>query len=227
MMVMDDIFHYQPPKAPLDILYQDKDVVVVSKPSGLLSVPGRGDERSDSMLNRLKEQFPTALVVHRLDMDTSGLMIFALRKKAEKHLKEQFRKRSIRKKYTTLVQGIMITQTGSITSPLAPDPTRPLRHCVSQNGKPSHTNYTVLEVGTDCSLLMLEPITGRSHQLRVHLLSIGHPILGDRFYGTKQTKQRATRLMLHANEVSFHQPYSNEFLSFSKPSGFTVLYKKL
>ena len=220
---MDDIFHYEPPQVPLDVVYQDKDVVVVSKPSGLLSVPGRGEERSDSMLNRLRKQFPTALVVHRLDMDTSGLMIFALRRKAEKHLKEQFRTRSINKKYTALVQGKMINQTGSITSALAPHPTKPLRHCVSEHGKASHTNYTVLEMGTDCSLLRLEPITGRSHQLRVHLHSIGHPILGDRFYGTKQTKQIAARLMLHANEITFTQPYSLKELSFSKPSNFTVL----
>jgi tRNA pseudouridine32 synthase / 23S rRNA pseudouridine746 synthase len=220
---MDEIFHYQPPQVPLDILYQDKDVIVVNKPSGLLSVPGKAENRRDSMLSRLQDYAPTTLVVHRLDMDTSGLMVFALRRKAEKQLREQFRNRDVKKTYIAVVQGVLQRKSGLIDAPLAPDPLLPLRHCVSSAGKPSQTKYQVLKEGIDSTMILLQPITGRSHQLRVHLLSIGHPILGDRFYGSAVVTQRSPRLLMHATEITFRQPYSQDLLTFTCPSGFKVM----
>ena len=220
---MTEPFQYCPPKNPVKILYQDKDVIVVDKPSGLLSVPGRSADRQDSMYLRILEMFPLAQVVHRLDMDTSGLMVYALRRKAERHLREQFQQRRVQKGYQALVQGILSESRGVINAPLGPDPSRPLRHCISSAGKASETRFQVVEEGEECSLLHLQPITGRSHQLRVHLMSIGHPIIGDRFYAPVPIANRSTRLLLHASELYFRQPYSGKPLQFTLHSNFSAL----
>ena len=220
---MSDNFIYQPPESPIEILYQDKDVLVAHKPSGLLSVPGRTKERADSMLFRLQKLEPRTRVVHRLDMDTSGVMIFALRKKAEINLREQFRKREVSKEYRAVVEGLIEQKEGVIDAPIAPHPKQKLRHYVSEKGKPSRTRYWVIEEGDDCSLIGLQPITGRSHQLRVHLHHIGHPILGDRFYAPLEVVRRTDRLMLHAETIVFKQPYSGEELAFVVPASFLVV----
>ncbi len=220
---MQDDFIYQPPDCPIAILYADKDVLIAEKPSGLLSVPGRGVDRQDSMLTRLQREEPRVRVVHRLDMDTSGIMVFALRKKAEVSLRKQFQNRTVVKGYKAVVQGILKESKGVIDAPIGPDPTRNLRHHISSSGKTAQTKYKVLAEGDNYSILELQPITGRSHQIRVHLDYLGHPILGDRFYASPEALQRASRLLLHAETIRFIQPYSGEELSFVIPNSFPVL----
>ena len=208
---MDDGFQYQPPKTPLKVIYFDRDIIVVNKPSGLLSVPGRGEKRKESVYTRILKVHPLAQVVHRLDMDTSGVMVFALRRKAERALDRQFQNRTVTKQYVAIVEGQMDSNSGIIDKPLKPDPTRTLRHIVDESGKPAQTKYKVRTVTENATFVDLFPITGRSHQLRVHLASIGHPIQGDRFYGNPST---AKRLMLHAFRIQFLHPYSHKPLSF-------------
>lgn len=220
---MQDDFIYQPPDCPIEILYRDRDVLVSNKPSGLLSVPGRTDDLQDSMLTRLKKQDPRVRVVHRLDMDTSGVMIFALRKKAEANLRKQFQNREVSKEYKAVVQGILNRQQRVIDAPIAPDSKQKLRHHVSMSGKIAQTEYRVLLEGNNCSLLSIRPITGRSHQIRVHMRYIRHPILGDRFYAPPEVVSRADRLMLHAETIVFRQPYSGDELAFMVPTPFSVL----
>ena len=203
---MKSSFVYNPPTEPwLSILYKDKDMLIVDKPSGLLSIPGK--EHHDSVLTRVLHTEPHAYAVHRLDMDTSGLLIIALRKKAEKALMEAFRLRKVHKRYVALVDGILSTQEGEITAPLSRREGHPPRSFVDQqNGKEARTRYAVLNHEGECTRLELFPYTGRSHQLRVHLLHIGHPIVGDRFYNHTENEQEK-RLMLHAQQVSFPHPY--------------------
>lgn len=204
------------------MLYQDKDILIVEKPSGLLSNPGREQHLQDSVQHRLEQQFPLLYLIHRLDMATSGLMIFALRRKAEAALKQQFASRSIDKTYVARVAGVPAKAAGCIDAPLAPVENLPVgsapRHQVCyQNGKPAVTYFRTLWQDADSALLQLKPITGRSHQLRVHLQSLGHPILGDAIYATVAQQAAAPRLLLHAMELAFHHPYSGERMAFVCP----------
>lgn len=220
---MSDAFFYQPPGAPWPkILYQDKDLLVIEKPSGLLSNPGRGESLQDSVQQRLAQQFDPLYLIHRLDMATSGLMVFALRKKAEAALKQQFASRLVAKTYLARVAGIPRVPAGLIDLPLAAAPQLatglPPRHQVCLvDGKAAQTYYRLLWQDHASALLQLKPITGRSHQLRVHLASLGHPILGDSIYATPEQQQAAPRLLLHATELTFNQPYSGERLYFVCP----------
>jgi len=223
---LSDAFVYQPPGAPWPkILYQDKDLLVVEKPSGLLSNPGRGESLQDSVQQRLAQQFDPLYLVHRLDLATSGLMVFALRKKAEAALKQQFASRQVEKTYLARVAGIPQVPTGLIDLPLAAVPQQqaglPPRHQVCLvHGKAAQTFYRLLWQNHASALLQLKPITGRSHQLRVHLASLGHPILGDTIYATYATpeqQQASPRLLLHATELTLNQPYSGERLHFVCP----------
>ena len=174
---------YRPPQDPLDILHHDHEILLVNKPSGLLSVPGKGDHLSDCLIARVQEAFPEALLVHRLDMDTSGVMVFGLTPHAQRHLGQQFEKRQIKKTYVARVWGQMTDKTGEVDLPLIVDwPNRPLQMVDHENGKPAQTEWRVLRVGDDETRVRLYPRTGRSHQLRVHMLALGHPILGDPFY---------------------------------------------
>ena len=218
----ESTFLYQPPDIPVEIIYQDKDVLAVNKPSGLLSVSGRGAHLLDAVHTRVLALVPCAYIVHRLDMDTSGVMLFATRRKAERHLKRQFQERAINKRYIAMVQGHLNDKTGIIDKPLMPDPARKMRHCVAKQGKASVTKYEVLDEGQECSLLRLTPITGRSHQIRVHLMSIGHPILGDRFYAPEVVTARAKRLCLHAEQISFIQPYTQRPIEVVSPHQFDI-----
>ncbi|WP_145600046.1 bifunctional tRNA pseudouridine(32) synthase/23S rRNA pseudouridine(746) synthase RluA [Yersinia frederiksenii] len=200
---------YNPPRDPwLHILYQDEHIMVVNKPSGLLSVPGRAPENKDSVMTRIQADFPHAESVHRLDMATSGVIVVALTKAAERELKRQFREREPKKSYVARVWGHLAQDEGLIDLPLICDwPNRPKQKVCYETGKSSQTEYLVLSRDTDGSTrVKLSPITGRSHQLRVHMLAIGHPILGDRFYAHSEAKAMASRLQLHAQELCITHP---------------------
>lgn len=205
---------YHPPTDPwLHVLYQDKHIMVVNKPSGLLSVPGKAPEHRDSVMARVQEQFPSAESVHRLDMATSGVIVVALNKPAERELKRQFREREPKKSYIARVWGHLEKDEGLIDLPLICDwPNRPKQKVCFETGKSAQTEYFVLNRDDNNSTrVKLTPITGRSHQLRVHMLALGHPILGDRFYAHPQARAMADRLQLHAQELcithpAFHSP---------------------
>lgn len=204
---MEEPFIYSPP-AQLPIVHVDKDIVVVNKPSGLLSVPGR--EHKDSALTRLEKQFGHVYDVHRLDMDTSGLLLFALRRNAERALKEQFRERRVSKYYLALVHGAL-TKDRTIDLPLKRLDVHPPRSAVDTSGKAAQTEVKRIAHDERFSLLQLRPITGRSHQLRVHLQAIGHPIVGDRFYGPQPA---IGQLCLQAQQLCFAHPWSGAELRF-------------
>lgn len=211
-------FRYQPPQTGLDICYLDKDLLVVNKPSGLLTNPGRGEHLADCLLSRVQAQFPTALLVHRLDLATSGLVVFALRRKAEAVLKQQFAERRVDKTYLARVWQQPAATVAEISLPLIADLTAPPRNkvCLVQ-GKPALTRYECLTDADEHALLALFPVTGRAHQLRVHLQSIGHPILGDALYAHDDALAAAPRLLLHAMVLELTQPYSGERLRFVAP----------
>ncbi len=197
---------YNPPQDPLVILHDDHEVVLVNKPSGLLSVPGKGEHLSDCLITRVQAVFPTALLVHRLDRDTSGVMIFALTPHAQRHLGLQFEKRVTKKVYVARVWGEIAEKTGTVDLPLCVDwPNRPKQHVDHENGKPAQTDWRVIRAKDGESRVRLMPKTGRSHQLRVHMLAIGHPILGDPFYATGQARD-FPRLMLHSESLQFRHP---------------------
>ena len=197
---------YNPPQTPLAILHDDHQVLLVDKPSGLLSVPGKGEHLADCLLTRVQAAFPMALLVHRLDRDTSGVMIFALTPHAQRHLGLQFEKRQTKKTYVARVWGEMAEKTGTVDLPLIVDwPNRPLQMVDHENGKQAVTDWRLLRAKDGESRVRLMPRTGRSHQLRVHMLALGHPILGDPFYAAGQARDYP-RLMLHSETLQFRHP---------------------
>ena len=220
-------FIYLPPMSPyLDIIYQDDDIVVLNKASGILSVPGRLPEHQDCLQNRVQRVLPTATVVHRLDMATSGIMIMALNKTAHVAISRQFEQRKTQKSYIARVWGLVELSDGSVDLPLISDwPNRPKQKVDHENGKKSLTHYRVLSHNdsTDeqaSTLLELTPITGRSHQLRVHMLALGHPILGDRLYAPKEALNMRNRLQLHALNLSLFHPSTEQAIIFNAPCPF-------
>lgn len=197
---------YNPPQDPLVILHEDAEVLLVDKPAGLLSVPGKGEHLADCLIARVQAVFPEALLVHRLDRDTSGVMIFAMTAHAQRHLGLQFEKRMTRKTYVARVWGVPEERSGSIDLPLIVDwPNRPLQMVCHETGKPAQTDWKVIKTDGVTSRVRLFPKTGRSHQLRVHMLALGHPILGDPFYATGAARDYP-RLMLHSEELRFNHP---------------------
>lgn len=216
-------FVYAPPHDPyLSILYYDDDIVVANKPSGLLSVPGRAPEHQDCLISRVNKVFPTATVVHRLDMATSGIMIMAMNKESHRNLSSQFQQRITHKRYFARVNGVVNETSGEVDLPLIVDwPNRPKQKVDHDNGKPSLTRYEVVEQKEDEALMALYPVTGRSHQLRVHMLSLGHPILGDRLYAHPAALEKASRLQLHAQAISFNHPESYNWMTFETPIPFS------
>ncbi|EFL91831.1 23S rRNA and tRNA pseudouridine synthase [Candidatus Regiella insecticola LSR1] len=198
----------------MNVLYQDQHIMVINKPSGLLSVPGRAPENKDSVMMRIQAAFPQAESVHRLDMATSGVMVVALTKAAERELKRQFREREPKKVYVARVYGHVKKDQGLIDLPLICDwPNRPKQKVCYETGKSAQTEYQVLSRhdetpghSNSSTRVKLSPITGRSHQLRVHMLALGHPILGDGFYAPPGAKSMATRLQLHAQELYIRHP---------------------
>ncbi|MDH5409060.1 MAG: RluA family pseudouridine synthase [Gammaproteobacteria bacterium] len=207
---------YTPPAhTELDMIYQDDDLLVVNKPAWLLSVPGRGEDKQDCMLSRVRLEYPEALVVHRLDMATSGLMLLARNKEMQSKLGTLFEKRQIDKRYIAMVDGKLEHQTGEINQPLITDwPNRPKQKIDHDNGKPSLTSYKVLNYNEEqnTSRVELIPKTGRTHQLRVHLQSIGHAIIGDRLYASTEAQKKSERLLLHAVKLSFIHPVTQQEL---------------
>jgi len=198
----------------VDIIYTDDDVVVVNKPSGLLSVPGRGPEKQDCVVRRVQQLHPTARIVHRLDCATSGLMVLAKSADTHRELSRQFHDREVSKAYVALVHGVMDQTSGQVDLPLMTDwPNRP-KQMISDQGKHALTEYRVLEQLDGHTRVRLTPVTGRTHQLRVHMLALGHPILGDRLYAEGEALQASERLMLHAWKLGFSHPVSGEALFF-------------
>ena len=214
------ISDYQPPSDPPEIIHADHEILVVAKPSGLLSVPGRGPEKADCLIERLREAFPTVLLVHRLDLDTSGVMIFGLTPHAQRVLSKQFEERKVKKTYIARVFGRLEPKTGRVDLPLIVDwPNRPLQKVDHAEGRPAQTDWRVIRAADEESRVRLSPLTGRSHQLRVHMREIGHPILGDPLYATGAAAE-FPRLMLHAESLRVRHPDSGEHQSFSLPAPF-------
>jgi tRNA pseudouridine32 synthase/23S rRNA pseudouridine746 synthase len=209
-----------PPTDPLEILYEDHQIIAVDKPSGLLSVPGRGEHLSDCLLTRVQAAFPGALLVHRLDRDTSGVMVFAMTPHAQRNLSMQFEKRSTRKTYVARVWGRLEPKSGTVDLPLIVDwPNRPRQMVDHENGKPAITDYRVLKYNEGESRVRLFPKTGRSHQLRVHMLALGHVILGDPLYAEGEAADYL-RLMLHSEELRINHPDTGEGLRFRAKAPF-------
>tara|TARA_B100001093_G_scaffold509802_1_gene574535 strand:+ start:693 stop:1340 length:648 start_codon:yes stop_codon:yes gene_type:complete len=205
---------YNPPSDPLNILHEDSEIVAVEKPAGLLSVPGRQEHLADCLIQRLRIAFPDALLVHRLDMDTSGVMVFALTAHAQRHLSAQFEQRLTKKTYIARVSGQVTEKVGEIDFPLIVDwPNRPLQKVCHEMGKSALTEWKVIKVGEAETRLRLTPKTGRSHQLRLHCLAIGHPILGDPLYST-ETAADFPRMMLHSEELRIKHPENSRGIKF-------------
>lgn len=199
---------YNPPMEPyISVIHRDADILVLDKPSGLLSVPGRDPSLSDSLATRVQKQFPQALMIHRLDKDTSGVVLMSLNRKAHAKIAAQFENRTTEKSYTAVVWGNVAEDEGLIDLPLAIDPENKPRHRVDyEHGKPAQTRWQVLQRGENTTRLRLFPLTGRTHQLRVHMKAIGHVMLGDEFYADGEALAAADRLLLHAEELAFMHP---------------------
>jgi tRNA pseudouridine32 synthase/23S rRNA pseudouridine746 synthase len=242
--MFDDLPRYQPPTDAFTLIYLDKDMLVVNKASGILTNPGKDPAMQDCLLHRVQQQFPSAILVHRLDMATSGLVVFALRRKAEAALKQSFAQRLVQKYYLARVAGIPSATQGRLQWPLTADLAAPPRNKVClTTGKPALTDYVLLSstltdhstahtsastsertasttpspILMGSSLLALKPHTGRAHQLRVHLLTLGHVILGDNLYGDRQWHLASSRLLLHAHCIEVPHPYHGKPLYLTAP----------
>jgi tRNA pseudouridine32 synthase/23S rRNA pseudouridine746 synthase len=211
---------YNPPQDPLEILHTDAQILAVNKPAGLLSVPGRGEHLSDCLLARVQAAFPEALLVHRLDRDTSGVIVFALSPHAQRHLSMQFEKRTTKKAYVARIAGRLEPRAGTVDLPLIVDwPNRPKQMVCHETGKPAVTDWKVVKYGDGETRVRLTPRTGRSHQLRVHMLALGHAILGDPLYASGAGLDHP-RLMLHSEELRIKHPDSGQSLKFRAKTPF-------
>lgn len=204
---------------PWRLIAETADFLIIGKPTRMLTQPGKAAHKADSLITRVNQEFPEARIVHRLDWDTSGVMVLARHARAHRALSIAFQDRHTLKRYIALVANAPTPAQGLIDQPIGPDLTRRPRYRIdTQHGRPSQTRYRVQEETASHARLALEPITGRSHQLRVHLLSIGHPILGDTLYHPHP--QNHARLMLHAESLSFPDPSSGSMQTFSDPAPF-------
>lgn len=213
--------HVLPPcDAEIEILRSDSDFLLIYKPTRLLSVPGRHPQNHDSVISRLQQDYPTAGIVHRLDFDTSGVMVIPLNKPALSHISKQFQARTVSKHYVAVVAGLMEQHSGTIDLPIAADEGPKYKIC-REMGKPSVTEYEVIsrDPSSLTTRVLLHPITGRSHQLRLHLQAMGHPILGCEFYGGVFVKA-APRLLLHARDLSFIHPRSGDVVKVTREPDF-------
>jgi tRNA pseudouridine32 synthase/23S rRNA pseudouridine746 synthase len=201
-----------------EIMHSDEAFLAVNKPTRMLTVPGKGPDKQDCLYHRVRDRFPDALVVHRLDMDTSGLVLFARSAEAQRNLSKQFENREIEKSYVALVEGIIELNEGMVDFPMRKDmeqrlPPKHLVDCI--RGRKALTEWRVLERGETTTRVALYPKTGRSHQLRVHMQSIGHPVVGDPIYG-----RAAERLMLHAELLCFNHPATGDPVRLECPPPF-------
>jgi len=216
---------YDPPEGPLVVLHADTAILAVDKPAGLLSVPGRGPELADCLIARVQAAWPEALLVHRLDRDTSGVIVFALTPAAQRHLGLQFERRHARKSYVALLDGHLEPASGTVDLPLVVDwPNRPRQKVCAETGRAAVTDWTVLRHlvlpdGRPATRVRLTPHTGRSHQLRVHMLALGHPILGDALYARGAAADHP-RLMLHSETLRLRHPEGGRGLRLHAPSPF-------
>lgn len=209
------------PPPGLRLVHEDAALLILDKPSGLLSVPAKPPGPADCLEARVRAAFPEALLVHRLDCDTSGLMVFARSRLAQRHLGWQFERRQVEKAYIARVRGRVAGEAGRIDLPLICDwPNRPLQMVCFERGKPAVTGWRVLAREPDATRLELTPLTGRSHQIRVHLKALGHPILGDRFYAPPNSIAAAPRLQLHAARLAFRHPEGGAWTTFALPAPF-------
>ena len=208
-----------------ELIYDDSALLVFNKPSGLLSVPGKGPEKADCLRTRVQQVYPEALTVHRLDMSTSGILLMARSAALHRTLSIAFADREVHKRYIAVVDGQICEESAVLSDdpstwrlidlPIATDwVNRPLQKIDMQQGKPSQTRYKVLgyDAATDTTRLELAPVTGRTHQLRVHLQSLGHPILGDHLYASPEAMAKSARLLLHASQLTFAHPVTGEAL---------------
>jgi tRNA pseudouridine32 synthase/23S rRNA pseudouridine746 synthase len=203
------------------ILYRDEDLLLVRKPDMLLSIPGRHPLNKDCLISRLQRDYPGASIVHRLDLDTSGIMVIPLNKPTHAHISRQFQQRQVEKSYHAVVYGVVGQDRGEIDLPIACDwENRPRQMICHQRGRQALTRYEVLERGTDRTRVLLRPVTGRSHQLRIHLRELGHPILGCDMYAHPEALAMAPRLMLHATTLAFLHPRTGEWLAGECPPEF-------
>lgn len=224
----------QPFELPFELIYEDSALLVFNKPSGLLSVPGKGPDKADCLRTRVQQVYPEALTVHRLDMSTSGLLLMARSAALHRTLSIAFADREVHKRYVAVVDGQIRDDKQAdddkesqswrlIDLPIATDwVNRPLQKIDALEGKPSQTHYRVMayDQSTDTTRVELAPVTGRTHQLRVHLQSIGHPILGDHLYASPETQAKSTRMLLHASALTFNHPVTGEALSIHHPPPF-------
>lgn len=208
-------------REPIDILHDDAHLLLVRKPDLLLSIPGRHPLNRDCLITRLQRDYPGARIVHRLDLDTSGIMVIPLTRECHAHISRQFQQRRVEKTYTAIVWGEPAADSGEIDLPIAPDWANRPRQVISRaRGKAALTRYRVIERLGDRSRLELSPVTGRSHQLRIHLRELGHPILGCDLYAHEQALAMAGRLMLHATSLAFEHPHTGEWLHGESPPDF-------
>jgi tRNA pseudouridine32 synthase/23S rRNA pseudouridine746 synthase len=213
-------FDYRPPDVPLRIIHEDAAIIVVDKPAGLLSVPGKLEGRKDCLESRLRAAQWDTLLVHRLDCDTSGVMIFARTKLAQGFLGQEFEQRRAKKTYIARVWGRLEPDSGHIDLPIGADwPNRPRQIVDKVNGRSAVTDWQVIARGDSETRVRLTPLTGRSHQLRVHMLEMGHPILGDPIYATGPARD-FPRLMLHAETLALHHPARREWVTFAATTPF-------
>ncbi len=211
---------------PVTVMHVDEHLIVTNKPAGLLAVPGRGEAGRDNLATRVQALYADALVVHRLDMATSGLLLFARGAAVQRQLSQAFAQRQVHKVYVAIVEGLLLADEGEINAPLAADwPDRPRQKVDLLAGKPSLTRWRVLErgccgcgCGPDCTRVALHPISGRSHQLRVHMQHIGHPVRGDALYAAAPL--HAPRLLLHAEQLAFAHPATGQAVQFHSACDF-------
>lgn len=208
-------------KEEIKILHEDDDLLLVRKPDLLLSIPGRHPLNKDCLITRLRLRYAGASIVHRLDLDTSGIMVIPLNKPTHAHISRQFQERRVEKSYHAVVYGEVPDDSGEIDLPIAPDwGNRPLQKICAERGKSALTRYTVLARETDRTRLLLTPVTGRSHQLRIHMRELGHPILGCDMYAHETALNMAPRLLLHASTLGFTHPTNGEWLNGECPPDF-------
>lgn len=215
-------FTYNPPATPaLSVIHADESILVLDKPAGLLTVAGKDPALADCLESRAQDVYPEARIVHRLDKDTSGVIVLGLSAKAHAHLGLQFEKRQTSKVYIARVAGHLRPDSGTVDQPITTDwPNRPMQHVDTENGRPAVTHWTVEDHEDGATRVRLVPTTGRSHQLRVHMHFLGHPILGDNLYADDDVLNAATRLQLHAASLGFRHPEIGAQCTFEAPCPF-------